>query len=389
MLLVPSNLVFSWLTGLFSLAWLSGGLWLVWEWYDNWARHLPADPRLLAAGLVVLALALLGQPIVAFLLGRPTPAGEPEPGRLPGGAAQRVVRPDGTVLHVEWHGPPGAPVLLCTHGWGLSGAAWWYAHLHLAGRYRLLLWDLPGLGRSRGPRDHQYSLDKLADDLRAVLDLAGEGPVVLCGHSIGGMIMQTFGRRHPEQLAGRVAGMVLTHTTYTNPLHTTWAAPLMRALERPLIRPLCALTIGLSPLVRLMNALSTLNGSAHLSIHLMQFGGRETRGQLGFIARQSLRANPAVVARGMLAMLRFDAANELPRLSVPALVVAASSDKATLPEASRVMTRQAPRATEVVLAPAGHLGLLEQHEAWAAAVAEFVDRCVPATRPGETTQAPL
>lgn len=126
-LMLPSNLIFVWLTGLFSPAWLGGGLWLVWEWCDNWARDLPADPRLLVAGLVVLALALLGQPTLAFLLGRPTPAGEPDPGPL-----------------------PGAPVLLCTHGWSLTSAAWHSARLHLAGRSRLLLWNLPGLGTPAG-----------------------------------------------------------------------------------------------------------------------------------------------------------------------------------------------------------------------------------------------
>lgn len=184
--------------------------------------------------------------------------------------------------------------------------------------------------------------------------------------------MQTFGRRSPELLAGQVAGLVLTRTTSTNLPHTTWAAPLMRALKRPLIRPSCALTIGLSPLVRLMSALGTLNGSAHLSVHLMPFGGRDTRGQLSFSVRQSLRASPAV-ARGMLAMLRFDAAG-VPQLDVPTLVVAASSDKATLPEAPSHVAHHAPQAREVALAPAGHLGLLEQHQAWAA-VGDFAERC--------------
>ena len=54
-------------------------------------------------------------------------------------------------------------------------------------------------------------------------------------------------------------------------------------------------------------------------------------------------------------------------------------DKATLPEASALMVRSVPHATEVVLSPAVHLGLVEQHQEWANAV---VDRPSPAATTG-------
>lgn len=288
---VPLFLLFPWLTGLFSLALLGGAAWLIWEWYDNWTRDLPADQRLLIAGLLLLLVALFGQFLVAPFLGRKAPSGEEEPHTLPEGTVQRLSRPDGTVLHVESHGPADAPVLLFTHGWGLSSAQWFYARRHLAGRSRLVLWDLPGLGQSQGPRDHQYDLTRLAGDLQAVLETVGPQPVILCGHSIGGMITLTFCRRFPERLARQVVGLVLIHTTSTNPMHTSWGAPWVRALQGPLIRPLCFLTILLSPVMRVMNGLSFLNGTSHLSTHRMQFGGQETRGQLDFIVRLAMRAN--------------------------------------------------------------------------------------------------
>ena len=75
-------------------------------------------------------------------------------------------------------------------------------------------------------------------------------------------------------------------------------------------------TIALSPLVWMLVWLTYLNGSAHLSTHLFQFGGRETREQLDFIIRMVMRANPAVFARGMLARLRDDATAVLPTIPV-------------------------------------------------------------------------
>lgn len=373
---IPPLLLLFWLIGLLSILLLgvSGGL--IWEWYDNWIRDLPANPRFLVGGLVLLTLGLLGRPLVMAFLGRKLRVGEDDPRPLTGGTVERLSRPDGSVLHVEAHGPVDAPVLLFTHGWGLSSAEWFYAQQHLSDRYRLLLWDLPGLGQSREARRHDRDLTHFAGDLNAVLNLAGDRPVILCGHSIGGMITLTFCRLFPERLSQQVKGLVLTHTTYTNPVETALGARFFRPMQRAVLRPLCSLTVALSPLMQVTNFLSELNGSAHLLNHFMQFGRQETRGQLQFFTTLGQRANPAVVARGMQAMMDYEALDVLPEIGVPTLVIAASGDKVTLPSASQVMTAKLPRAKEVMLAPAGHLGLIEHHEAWAKAISDFAEICL-------------
>jgi pimeloyl-ACP methyl ester carboxylesterase len=190
------------------------------------------------------------------------------------------------------------------------------------------------------------------------------------------MITLTFCRLFPEHLGRRVAGLALAHTTYTNPAETARFRRFLRAAQRPLLQPLLYLMIGLSPLVRLMNGLSYLNGMTHASTHWSQFGGSETREQLDFIARFSLSAPPSVTARGSLAMLRWDATPVLPAISVPTLVIAGDRDQATLPEASRRIHETVPGALLVELAPGGHLGLVEQHERFAEAVATFSAACL-------------
>jgi pimeloyl-ACP methyl ester carboxylesterase len=58
-----------------------------------------------------------------------------------------------------------------------------------------------------------------------VLDAScGSRPVILAGHSIGGMTLRTFCRLFPELLGPKVAGLVLINTTYTMPLNTSWRA---------------------------------------------------------------------------------------------------------------------------------------------------------------------
>jgi pimeloyl-ACP methyl ester carboxylesterase len=249
-----------------------------------------------------------------------------------------VARPDGSHLHVEFYGPKHAPTLLFTHGWSLDRTAWSYAKQELADRFRLVLWDLPGLGKSTRPTHGEFSLEMLAADLEAVIGAAGDGPIILIGHSIGGMIQQTFCRLFPRELGSRVAGIVLLHTTYTNPLRTAWGATLLRAIEKPVIVPLCYLTAWLAPLAWLSNLQSFLNGSLHFTTRLSSFSGQQTWGDLNYAAWLAVKAWPGVVARGNLAMLDFDEQATLPKVNIPVLVIAARHDRMTKPEASAWIT---------------------------------------------------
>src|SRR4029077_17937785 len=83
------------------------------------------------------------------------------------------------------------------------------------------------------------------------------------------------------------------------------------------------------------------------------------------------QASPAVLARGMLGMMRYDARETLAAISVPALVVTGDRDSTTKPEASKRIRASVPGARLITLAPAKHLGLIEHHERYAQAVREF------------------
>ena len=268
--------------------------------------------------------------------------GRDEPNHQRDGEEHRLRRPDGTELQVEFYGPADALPLVLTHGWGCDSTEWYYTNCKLSDRYRLIVWDLPGLGRSSAPANNDYSLEKMAGDLDAVIRLAGDRPVILAGHSIGGMILLTYCRLYPEALGQRVRGLILAHTTYTNPVKTTSMASLYTALQKPVLEPLCHLMIWLSPVVWLLNCLSYLNGSAHRSSERSAFSGNETRGQLDFYAAYTPRCWPAVIARGMLAMFRYDATAKIGTIGVPVLVVVGDGDKMCTPEASEFMQRSIP-----------------------------------------------
>ena len=363
---------------LVSLAVLAVGGYLLWSWWrgydvtgvDGRDLHVHAAAWRAWTGAALLLISLGVGRLVVLLLMRAGP--EPEHARTEG----RVVpAPDGSALHVESSGSAAAPLIVMTHGWGLNATAWGEARAALSGRFRVVVWDLPGLGRSKGPADGVYSLDRFAQALEAVVRAENGGPVVLVGHSIGGMTTQTFFRTAPEDLRRRVAGVVLVDTTHEDPVRTMWLSGLWRALKAPVIEPLMHLAIWLSPLVWLSSWQGYLSGSNHIVMRLTGFGRFATRGQVELTARLASKGSPAVQAKGNLAMLRWRVTETLPAISPPVLVLAGDRDIVTLPQAGRLIASTVRDGKLVETQGCGHMGFMERADLHHAAIADFADAC--------------
>lgn len=332
----------------------------------------PAPASLLAL-FIIPVLLLLWTFTGRYLILASRPGSTDEPREVHSDTVQTLTRPNGSKLHVEFFGPAGAPTLVLTHGWSLDSAEWFYVKQQLGQRYRLVVWDLPGLGQSTRPDNGDYSLDTMADDLGAVVDAAGPR-VVLAGHSIGGMINLTYCRRFPDKLGKQVVGVVEMNTTYTDPVKTTKDAQKDIKLQGSVFEPLLHVMIPLSPLIRVMNWLSYENGLAQIQAK-SSYAGTETRGQLDFAAAYNYKSSTAVIARGMLGMLHWDATSTLPNIRVPVLILDGEQDTTTLPEASQQMQQSIPNAVLRPMQPAAHLGVLERNAEYNAEIARFVDRC--------------
>jgi pimeloyl-ACP methyl ester carboxylesterase len=139
--------------------------------------------------------------------------------------AQTVVRtvaavplPDGATLHATVNGSDEAPVtVVLAHGWTLAQAAWDdVAHLLTprvaAGELRVVRYDQRGHGRSTWG-EAEITIDQLGNDLGELLDrLAPSGPIVLGGHSMGGMTIMALAAERPELFGDRVRGVALVST---------------------------------------------------------------------------------------------------------------------------------------------------------------------------------
>ena len=369
------------LLALASLLILAAAVLLLRDWWlgeqlrdpDGVVRHVRGPRWELLVGAGLFAWSFLGRFVILLLFAKGVEAPREQRGE---GAI--VHAPDGSALNVESFGRADAPTLVFTHGWGLNSTAWFRARRGLGDRYRLVTWDLPGLGRSKPPTDGRFTLDRFAEALAAVVRSTGADSVVLVGHSIGGMATQTVWRVAPPDLRARIAGMVLIDTTHQNPLDTMWFSPVWRALRWPLIEPMSWLTIALSPLVWLANWQSYLSGAAQLGMRLTGFGRHATRGDVDLTARLAAKGSPGVQAKGNLAMFRWRVTDDLPAITAPVLAICGTRDIVTLPSASETIVRLAPRARFESVPGAGHMGFLEDAGAYDAAIAAFADEVLSA-----------
>jgi pimeloyl-ACP methyl ester carboxylesterase len=158
----------------------------------------------------LLAWSLLGRLLLLPLLARPD-KDPTQPRRGVGRTLEPV--PPAPSCTLRSRGPRTRPPVILTHGWGLDATIWFYLRRELSQRYRVIAWDLPGLGKSTG----FVSLTDFAADLESLLSLTGGRKPILIGHSIGGMTIQTLVRERPD-ISSKIAGVVLLNTTYTDPL---------------------------------------------------------------------------------------------------------------------------------------------------------------------------
>lgn len=273
-----------------------------------------------------------------------------------------------------------------SHGYCLNQDSWHFQRAVLRGAVRTVYWDQRSHGRSERGRDQlaggPATIDQLGRDLKAVLDAAApEGPVVLAGHSMGGMTVMAFADQFPEYVRERVAGVALISTSSGKLAAVTLGLPAIGA------RAFRALAPGL---LRVMGSQADLvergrRATADLFTGLVKrysFGSDDVDPPVARFAERLIESTPIdVVAEFYPAFTAHEKGEALAVLDgLPALVLAGEKDLLTPSAHSEEIAERLPGAELVVLPDTGHLVLFERPDTVNAALAALIARACDGVR---------
>lgn len=304
-------------------------------------------------------------------------------GALPSDRTSTVAVADGTPLSVDEIDPADGQkpdlTVVGVHGFALSRRSWYFQRRDLAAltlpHVRQLYYDHRGHGLS-GPATQQNStIEQLALDLEAVLrSVAPSGPLVLMGHSMGGMVIMELAAQFPELFAERVRGVALIATA---------AGEIgARGLPRPLLSKYNPLTRGVGGLAGWQPGFVEFVRAAggqltRQAVRRLAFGSRDVSPELVDFVIEMLQVTSVRGLVNFIATLgshnRYAALAGLKHAHV--LVIGGESDRFTPFWHAERIAAELPDAELVGIRGAGHMVQLEQPELVNSHLIDLVQRC--------------
>jgi pimeloyl-ACP methyl ester carboxylesterase len=287
-----------------------------------------------------------------------------------------VVADDGVPLHVEVDeaGPGGSALtLVFCHGYALNLDCWHFQRAAYRGLVRAVYYDQRSHGRSGRSSPENATIEQLGSDLRQVIDaVVPDGPVVLVGHSLGGMSIVALTEQYPELIGDRVAGVGLISTTAGGLDPSRLLLPMLPAkLGGELTgRTIRTLARGHRIVDGARRAGRTV---AMVATDQLAFGDEVPAAYVDFVD-QMLSATPFQVVAEFFPSFRgldkFHAVEVLGR--VPTTIICGTADRLTSIGHSRKLHERIPGSTLIECEGAGHLVILERHGQVNAALDQLV-----------------
>ena len=282
-----------------------------------------------------------------------------------------VVTDDGVDLHVEVDEfvPPKrrskVPELTVVfiHGYSLNLDSWHFQRAAYRDQVRAVYYDQRSHGRSGRSTPGHATIDQLAHDLMAVLDsVVPEGPIVLVGHSMGGMTIIALAEQHPELFGDRIVGVSLISTTAGGlEPHRVLAPMLPSTVGGVLAQRVVSLLARGS---RTVDGLRRVGRSvAMVATDELAFGGEVPASYVEFADRMLSSTPFEVVAEFFPNFSVLDKFETVKALSVvPTTIICGTEDKLTSIGHSRKLHAYIPGSSLLECDGAGHLVIMERHD---------------------------
>lgn len=324
-------------------------------------------------------------------------AHRPEIDHLPFGSlhtdAITVVADDGLQLHAEVeereaHGrtrkrpvPTPEVTVVFVHGYALSMDCWHFQRAGYRGLVRSVFYDQRSHGRSALSDAKHCTVDQLGRDLQRVLDdLTGDEPVVLVGHSMGGMTIMALAEQRPELFGTKIVGAALISTTGGDLEPARIIVPILPAR--------LSKTLGNGLVGRVVRGLSFGSKAVDTARHLgrdiatvltdrFAFGGPVPESYVDFVRDMLDETSFSVVANFFPEFSRLDRWAHLEPLSrIPTAIIGGTEDRLTTITHSRKLHASIHGSDLLECVGAGHLVIIEKHSEVNAELEDLIDRAV-------------
>jgi pimeloyl-ACP methyl ester carboxylesterase len=286
---------------------------------------------------------------------------------------------DGIPLVVREVGPITAPLtVVFAHGFCMRMGSFHFQRAALAQRWgeqvRMVFYDQRGHGQSGTAPIETYTVEQLGQDLETILQvMVPRGPVVLVGHSMGGMTVLSHARQFPQHYGRRIVGAAIISSAAEG----VSRSPLGEILQNPALE---AVRFAARYAPRLVHR---TRGAARSMLRPIlrsaSFGDEEISPRLVAFSEEMIHDTAiATLVEFLHALEVHDETAALPVLArIPTLIACGDRDLLTPVKNSEELAAALPDSLLVIVPGAGHLAMMERPEVINDALVRLVERATP------------
>ncbi len=231
------------------------------------------------------------------------------------------------------------PPVILIHGAGGTHLSW-PPQIRRLGGEKIYAPDLPGHGKSEG--SGRQSINEYTEDMAAFMGDLKIRAAVIVGHSMGGAVALTLALKYPKQVLG---------------LGLLGAGPNLR------VAPSLLETTGNPNTFE--SAVEMVNGNS--------FSAETPQNLIELSKRTMLKIRQPVLSGDLQSCNEFDATDQLKNIKVPTLIICGAEDRMTPVKLSKSLRGGIVGSQLHVLEHAGHMVMVEQPNAVADLLKQFID----------------
>lgn len=249
------------------------------------------------------------------------------------------------------------PGLVFLHGGGGNASSWWQQIPWFSRSWTCVVMDQRGFGRSYPLGMDMGEIDRIPEDVFAVMDALGMESAALVCQSLGGWAGLRMAMRQPR----RVWGLVVADA----PMGVAWPPAIEDAMS--FVQSLADSGAGIEDAALAESFRTGRPEALWLYRHLNLFNPAVLRGR-------ELGVEPSVLLDGMFAPQIQIPLEELASVRVPALMIGGSEDRLVRPATMRVLAENLGNASCEIIEGAGHSPYFEMPEVFNELVAGYLER---------------